>query len=166
MNLRMGAARGAALAAAVTLTVGLAACASEESDATAAPFKAPTMAPEQSLSEACNISSHAVDQLVADTEAEIQAGLAAAGQELLSGSMPSFDFLTLTFSGALSSVESQVTNSEVAAAIGRIGDGLNGFGSIERPESILGVPGYLTAIGDQVATLSAAGQDLRTLCGG
>lgn len=157
-------ARLALAVAAVSLVVSVSACAAEPSEPTAAPYKAPTMAPEQSVSEACGLSRDDVDRLVVQTEETVKAGLEEAGQELLRGEMPSFVFLTQSLDGALQLSQESVTNPEVSAALGRITDSFTGFGAIEQPGSILGVPAYLAALNGQLAALTAAGQDLRTLC--
>lgn len=155
--------RAVSLGFAVLAVAGLAGCAAPVAEA--APVKAPTMAPEQSIGEACNLAQTVVDQLVLDTESRVREGLEEAGNQMLQGRMPSFDFLAPTLDGTLDSLQTSVTNAEVSAALGRIGDGLTGFGGIEQPGSILSVPAYLTSLHAQLGALSDAGAELRTLCG-
>ena len=61
-------------------------------------------------------------------------------------------------------IESQVTNSEVLAAVGSVRDAMQGFQDITAPESALGVPGYLAELGAQVNALTEASKQLQTLC--
>ncbi|MBU3994687.1 MAG: hypothetical protein KKF42_02750 [Actinobacteria bacterium] len=150
--------------AAVSLVASVSACAAEPAEQDAAPYKAPTMAPEQSVSEACGLSRDEVDRLVLTTEKTVKVGLEEAGQDLLRGEMPSFGFLTQSLSGSFELTQENITNSEVSAALGRITDGFTGFEHIEQPGSILGVPAYLAALNGQLTALTEAGQDLRTLC--
>lgn len=149
---------------AMSLVASVSACAAEPTEQSAAPYKAPTMAPEQSVSEACGLTRDDVDRLVVTTEEAVRAGLEEAGQELLRGEMPSFGFLTQSLSGSFDLSQSGITNPEVTAALGRVTDGLTGFQDIEHPGSILGVPAYLAALNGQLSALSDAGQDLRALC--
>lgn len=155
--------RAVSLGCAVLAVTGLAACASPVAES--APVKAPTMAPEQSIGEACGLAQTVVDQLVIDTESRVRDGLEEAGQQALQGRMPSFEFLAPTLDGTLDSLQTSVTNAEVSAALGRISDGFTGFGSIEQPGSILSVPAYLGSLQAQLGALSDAGAELRTLCG-
>ncbi|MGK0740949.1 hypothetical protein ACSHWG_03595 [Leucobacter sp. Z1108] len=160
----MNVARLALAISAVSLVASASACAAEPAAQEAAPYKAPTMAPEQSVSEACGLSRDEVDRLVVMAEESVKAGLEEAGKDLLRGEMPSFGFLTQSLSGSFELTQETITNSEVSAAIGRITDGFTGFQDIEQPGSILGVPAYLAALNGQLAALTEAGQDLRTLC--
>ena len=150
--------------AAVPLLASVSACAAEPTEQASVPYKAPTMAPEQSVTEACGLSRDEVDRLVVQTEETVKAGLEGAGQELLRGEMPSFGFLTESLSGTFELTQASITNPEVSAALGRITDGFTGFGAIEQPSSILGVPAYLAKLNGQLTALTEAGRDLRTLC--
>ena len=127
-------------------------------------FTAPTMAPEQSLIEACSVSGAQVEQLTAETEQQVRQGIEDAAAKLAGGEMPSIEVLTGPLEQALSEIESQVTNSEVLAAVGSVRDAMQGFQDITAPESAFGMPGYLAELGAQVNALTEASKQLQTLC--
>ncbi len=138
----------------------LTACAAEP----ALTFTAPTMAPEQSLIDACSVSGAQVEQLTQATEQQVRQGIEDAAAKLASGEIPSVEVLTGPLESALSEIEAQVTNSEVLAAVGEVRAAMQGFQDITVPESALGVPGYLADLGAQVNALAEASKALQTLC--
>lgn len=152
--------RAGGLLAVAALAGMLTACAAEP----ALTFTAPTMAPEQSLIDACSVSGAQVDQLTAETEQQIRQGIEDAASKLASGEMPSVEVFTGPLEGALSEIEAQVTNSEVLAAVGAVREAMRGFQDITPPDSALGVPGYLADLGSQVNALTEASKQLQTLC--
>ena len=152
--------RTSGLLAVAVLAGMLTACAAEP----ALTFTAPTMAPEQSLIDACSVSGAQVEQLTDETRQQIQLGIEDAAAKLANGETPSFDVLTGPLEGALSEIEAQVTNSEVLAAVGAVRDAMQGFKDITPPDSALGVPGYLADLGSQLNTLTEASKQLQTLC--
>lgn len=157
--------RSIPVAALFAATLGLSACATEQPVAAVDQLQQPTMAPEQSISEACIISNTAVDDLVVRAESQITDGLANAKADALQNTWPSFDFLHLDAGEALTTVRETVINPKVSAAIDRVFVQLDGFSAIEQPETPLGVPAYLTSLATQVSQLSKAGTDLAQLCG-
>ena len=154
------AARTSSLLAVAALAGTLTACAAEP----ALTFTAPTMAPEQSLIDACSVSGAQVEQLTQETEQQIRKGIEDATAQLASGQMPSVEVLTGPLEGALAEIEAQVTNSEVLAAVGEVRAAMQGFQDITPPESAIGVPGYLAELGAQVNELAQASKQLQTLC--
>ena len=148
---------GGALAA-VALAVSLAACAPEPAPG---PVSAPpTMAPDQSVAEACGLSSDEVDALVADAKAQLD----AAGKALTAGEIPDVGAFGETLQQTLDGVSDGVTNPEVLAALDEVRTEVEGFARIEAPGSLLEVPGYLGSLGTQLGQLQAAGQQLQELC--
>lgn len=152
------------VALAVPLLGSLSACAAELPSTAFAPAPAPTMAPEQSVGEACALSGAEVDRIVAQAEHDIATGLEDAAAALVQGQTPSFAFLALSVDESLDSVRRGITNGEVAAALGRLSDGFSGFGAIAQPESVLGVPGFLGDVKAQLLTLTEASDALQKLC--
>lgn len=127
-------------------------------------FSPPTMAPEQSLSEACGISGEAVDRLTLEVEQQIHDGLAQAGRDITAGLLPNFDFLAEAADTTLTEVEQQISNTEVLDALGEVRQALQGFGEIKKPESLLGAAGYLGALNAQLGELMESGKRLQHLC--
>lgn len=160
-NSRIG--RAVTLFMVTCATLGLSACSVAPTEAS--PVKPPTMAPEQSLGEACGVSQAAVDELVADAESQLRAGLETAGQEFLRGRMPDFAFLGVTLDSSFMSLHDQITNAEVSAALGRVADAISGVGELEQPSSLLSVPAYLAGLKTQLGLLTQASNDLHELCG-
>ena len=154
------AARTGGLIAVATLASSLMACASEPE----LKFVAPTMAPEQTLIEACAISGAEVDRLAREAEKQISEGLAQAGAELSNGEIPSVEALSGSLDDTLAEVEGQITNSEVLASVTQVREAMQGFQDIAKPESALGVPGYIASLGSQLNELANAGKQLQTIC--
>ena len=157
---RTFAARTGGLVAVVALLSGLTACAAEPS----LKLVAPTMAPDQSVSEACAISGEEVDRITHETEEQIRQGVEQAGADLAAGRIPSFEFLAPPADEALAEVSEQISNLEVLDAIENVRVELQDFGEIERPESLLTTPGYIAALGSQLNDLAQAGKTLQGLC--
>lgn len=154
------AARTGALLTVAALAGMLTACAAEP----ALTFTAPTMAPEQSLVDACSVSGTEVERLTQQTEQQVRQGVEEAGAKIANGELPSIEVLTGPLEEALAQIESQVSNSEVLAAVGEVRAAMQGFQDIKTPDSALGVPGYLAELGTQVNELAQAGKRLQTLC--
>lgn len=146
--------------AVAALLGGLTACTAEP----ALQRVAPTMAPDQSVSEACAISGDEVDRITRETEEQIRQGVEQAGADLAAGRVPSFDFLATPVDEALAEVSAQISNLEVLDAIENVRTELRGFSEIERPESLLSTPGYVAALGAQLNELAQAGRTLQSLC--
>ncbi|MCA0378517.1 MAG: hypothetical protein LCH36_03615 [Actinobacteria bacterium] len=153
-------ARASSLLAVAALAGMLTACSAEPLPT----FTAPTMAPEQSLSDACSVSGVDVQQLMNSTEQQLQLGIADAAAKFASGEEFSLQSLTGPLEAALTDLESQVTNSELLASIGEVRQALSGFQDISQPENALGVPGYLADLGTQLNELTQAGERLQALC--
>lgn len=122
------------------------------------------MAPEQTLSEACALTGDEVDQLTIDIERQIKQGIEQAATDLASGTMPSFDFLSMSVDGTLVEIEDKITNTEVHGAVEDVRGALQGFPEIPQPDSLLGVPGFLGSLGSQLNELLDASNALRSLC--
>ena len=152
--------RAGGLIAAATLASSLMACAAEPE----IKFVSPTMAPEQSLIEACAISGEEVDRLTLEAEQKIRGSLEQAGAELASGQIPSIDALTGTLNDTLAEVEGQISNAEVLDSIAQVREAMRGFQDIAKPESALGVPGYVASLGSQLNELAKASKQLQALC--
>lgn len=150
--------RSCGLLAAAVLAVSLAACAPEPEPGPVSP--PPTMAPEQSVDEACSLSRAEVDAMVE----EAKTALEEAGQTLAAGEMPDLSTLSDTLGGALDRAGEGVINPEVLAALENVRAEIAGFGEIEAPGSLLEVPGYLGSLGTQLAELQTAGKELQQLC--
>lgn len=165
MMWRDAALKAGVFTAAVTLTATLASCASETSADAGAGYKPPTMAPEQTVAEACGVSREEVDQLVAEVEASVGAGVEQAGQDLLNGEMPSLDFMNVPVESTLDRVQRHITNSEVSGALERVSASISGFGEITQPGSLLEVPAYIGNLHGQLSALNEAGTELKELCG-
>lgn len=158
-RVRFGLRAGGVLAVAA-LASSLTACAAEP----ALKFVAPTMAPEQSLVDACSVSGVELERLTAETEQQIRQGIEEAGAQLTNGELPSIDILSGPLNDALAEIEAQVSNSEILAAVGEVRVAMQGFQYIEKPESAIGVPGYLAALGSQASELARASSELQSLC--
>lgn len=154
------AARAGALITVAALTSSLVACGAEPD----LKFVAPTMAPQQSIAEACFISGEEVDRLTLETQQKIQQSLEQAGAAIANGQLPSVDALSGTLVDTLTEVESQISNSEVLAAVTRVREAAQGFQQIDQPDSPLGVPGYLASLGTQLKEIAEAGKSLQSLC--
>lgn len=154
------AARVGGLLTAAALATGITACAAEPPLG----ITAPTMAPDQSIAEACAISGEEVDRITREAESQIRQGIEQAGSDLASGKTPSFEFLSESIDQTVAEVEQQITNSEVLAALGEVRTALQGFGEIAPPDSLLGAPGYIASLGGQLSELSTAGRELQQLC--
>ena len=153
-------ARTGGLVTVAALLGGLTACAA----APALELAAPTMAPDQSVSEACAISGDEIARITRDTEAQLREGIEQAGADLAAGRIPTFEFLAPPVDEALADVSEQISNLEVLDAIAQLRNELSGFSEIERPESLLSTPGYVAQLGTQLNELVQAGKTLQTLC--
>lgn len=148
------------LLTAIVLTGAVTACAAE----LPLGITAPTMAPDQSVSEACAISGEEVDRITREAESQIRQGIEQASSDLASGKTPSFEFLSESIDQTVAEVEQQITNSEVLASLGEMRTVLQGFGEIAPPDSLLDAPGYIASLGGQLSKLSTVGRDLQRLC--
>ncbi|NLA66233.1 MAG: hypothetical protein GX862_10035 [Leucobacter sp.] len=153
---------GGLLAASAALAFGLSSCAST---AVSLDYVPPTMAPEQSIDEACKIAGDEVDRITLEVEAQIKSGIDEARVQLAAGRLPSLDFFSGTVDDALAEVHEQVENAEVAQAVSDIRASLQAFGEIDTPDSPLAVAGYLSDLTTELNNLVSAGKDLQELCG-
>lgn len=125
------------------------------------------MAPPQSIDEACAVSRDQVDQLVAETRAEIEATVTDAAESVQAGRLPDvsgISALASTLGSSLDTVRSHVDNPEVAAALDDLDARLDTIGAMQAPESLLAVPGYVTGLGSELTGVLAAGRTLQSLC--
>lgn len=156
LTLRMRHAGGALAVAAIAAS--LVACAAEpEPGPMSSP---PTMAPEQSVSEACGLSQTEVDALLDEAKAQLD----QAGESLSAGQMPDLAAFAETLKSTVESVADDVTNPEVLDALENVRTEAEGFSEIETPGSLLEVPGYLGSLGTQLGDLQTAGKQLQQLC--
>jgi len=147
-----GALAGAALLASLT------GCAPEPVAEPASP--PPTMAPEQSVAEACGVSSDEIDAIVSDVRQQIEDASSVA----LSGEVPDLGGIGASVGDSLSRVSEGVINPEVSAALDEVRAELDGFGEIQMPESLLEAPAYIADLTAQLSDLQAAGKKLQQLC--
>lgn len=150
---------GGVLTIVTTALLGVTACA-PQSAAELDPNNRPTMAPEQTTSDACAQSKAAVDTLVE----QMQQQLSDAGQELASGKIPNMDGFVQQLQDSAQRLGDNVNQPEVLDALEAVRAEVDGFAEITAPESLLGVPGYLNSLGDQLSQLQASGRDLQELC--
>lgn len=148
---------GATLAAAAILA-SLVSCASEQALEPVSP--PPTMAPEQSVAEACEASRAEVDAIVHDAKQRVE----DAGTAVVSGELPDLSGIVPSLTTALDRVSGSVTHPDVSAAINSLQAEIDGFGSISAPDDLAGLPAYLSALGAQAADLQAAGARFQELC--
>jgi hypothetical protein len=155
--------RGGLVLGTAALLGTLAACASP----VASKYIPPTMAPQQSVDEACGIAGAEVDRVTTETEQQVRASLEAAAADLTAGKMPSLNSFSVSVSvdDTLADIEAQVINPEVLTTIVGVRASLAGFSSVAGPDTLLGVPEYLTSMATQVNQLVGASNDLRKLCG-
>ncbi len=152
--------RAGGLIAAVSLASSLMACSAEPE----LKFVSPTMAPAQTLSEACAISGEEVDRLTLEAEKQMRGALEQAGADLANGQIPSIDALSGSLDDTLPEVEGQISNSEVLASVAQVREAMRGFQDIAKPETAIGVPGYIASLGSQLNELAKAGKQLQALC--
>lgn len=127
-------------------------------------FVSPTMAPPQSISEACSISSAKVDELTLDAKQRIGDAMSTAASDVMSGKMPTIDVLSGSIGDTLKEVEGEINNAEVLDAVKGVHKALRGFHDIQQPDSAVGVPAYLRALGRQLGDLGQASGRLQSLC--
>lgn len=154
------AARAGGILAITALACSVTACAAEPEIS----FAPPTMAPEQSVIEACAISGDQINQLTVEAEQQIRQGIEQAGTDLSSGKLPKIELFSETFDSTLAELEAQISNYEVVAAIDDVRTAASGFSDIQAPDSLLGAPGYVTALVKQSTELADAGKALQKLC--
>lgn len=152
--------RAGALIAAAAIVSSLMACSAEPE----LKFVSPTMAPVQTIVEACAITGEEVDRLTLETEQRFRDALDQARADIAAGQMPSTDALSGTLGETLTEIEKQISNAEVLTAITQLREAAQGFRDIAQPESALAVPGYLGSLGSQLNELAQAGKQLKTLC--
>ena len=99
-----------------------------------------------------------------EVQQQILSGVEQAGADLASGNLPSIDVLSGPLEGALTEIEAQVSNSEVLAAVTGMREAAQGFQDIVKPESALGVPGYIASLSAQANELTEASKQLQSLC--
>lgn len=146
----------------VALAGALTACGTETM---ALDYVPPTMAPKQTVDEACLLVGEEVDRITLETEQQIKRGIDQAAADLAEGKMPSLDFVSTSVDGVLAEVQEQVANSEVAAAVTEVRGSLQAFSEIAKPDTLLGVPGYISAFTADLTDLIEAGNRLQGLCG-
>lgn len=144
--------------AATALAASLTGCATDTVTVLTSP--PPTMAPEQSVSDACGVSRDEVDAIVNEARQQIEA---AAGT-LASGELPDLSGLSVSASESFERIVADVSNPEVVTALDDVRAAIDGFGEVAAPESLLAVPGYLTGLGTQLSELQTAGAQLQQLC--
>jgi hypothetical protein len=154
------AARAGGILAITALACSVTACAAEPELS----FAPPTMAPDQSVVEACAISGDQINQLTAEAEQQIRDGIEQAGADLTSGKVPRIELFSDTFDSTLAGLEAQISNYEVVTAINDVRTAAQGFSDIHAPDSLLGAPGYVTALVKQSGQLADAGKALQALC--
>lgn len=150
-------------APAVALTVVAAVSALTACSFTPAPAvvsNPPTMAPEQSVSEACAISRAEVDA----TTQEVKDRIDQAGKDIAAGKAPDLGGIADTVGGALDRVAEGVTNPEVLEALDRVRSEISELGEIEAPDSLMDAPNYLGELTSHLSDLQAAGTALQELC--
>lgn len=120
----------------------------------------PTMAPDQSVAEACSLSRAEVDSVTQ----EVKDRLDQAGKDLAAGKTPDLSGIFESIGGTLDQASAKVTNPEVRAALEGLQAELNGFGEVEPPESLLDAPAYISELTKQFGEIQAAGAELQQLC--
>lgn len=153
---------GSGVGVALLLAGGLTGCAGQSISLDYTP---PTMAPLQSIDEACQLTGDEVNRLTIDAEQKIKQGIDQAASDIAAGKMPSLDFSFSTVDEALAEVQAEVDNPEVASALLDLRASLQGIGEIGAPESALAVPGYIATLTSQMQSLVSAGTELQNLCG-
>jgi len=148
------------LIVAMGLSAGLASCAA--ASAPAPVTNPPTMAPEQSVSEACAVSRAEVDAITKDVKDRID----QASKAVAAGETPDFTGVFEAVSGALDRVSESVTNPEVLAALQRVQAEVLKLGEAKAPGSLLETPKYLSQVTGQLAKVQSAGESLQRLCQG
>ena len=143
---------GAVIAAA--LSASLAACASDA--VRIAPENLPTMAPEQSPAEACDLSLAAVDRIVEQVRQELETAR--------TGGSPDFAAIADRLQGSVGEIADGISNSEVAGRLDQLQHQLTRFGDLAPPDSLLGMPGYLADLGGRLAEIQRTVGSLQTLC--
>lgn len=154
------AARAGGILAITVLACSVTACAAEPE----LNFAPPTMAPEQSVVEACAISGDQINQLTTEAEQQIRDGIDQAGADLASGKLPRIELFSETFDSTLAELEAQISNYEVLSAIEEVRLAAQGFSDIQAPDSLFGAPSYVTSLVKQSGKLAEAGKNLQALC--
>src|SRR5699024_7735179 len=98
--------RAGALVAAAAIVSSLMACSAEPE----LKFVSPTMAPVQTIVEACAITGEEVDRLTLETEQRFRDALDQARADIAAGQMPSTDALSGTLGETLTEIEKQISN--------------------------------------------------------
>ncbi len=146
-----------ALVALVAVVTSLTACGAAGPAAITNP---PTMAPDQSVAEACSLSRAEVDSVTQ----EVKDRLDQAGKDIAAGKTPDLSGIFESIGGTLDQASAKVTNPDVLAALDGLHAELNGIGEIQVPESLLDAPGYLSEITSQFGKVQSAGEELQQLC--
>lgn len=120
----------------------------------------PTMAPEQSVSDACAISRAEVDAVTKEVKDRVD----RLGQDVTAGKTPDLDGIVDTVGSALERISDGVTNPEVLAALDDVRVEIDGLGAIDPPESLVDAPTYIGTLTSQLAKVQAAGTALKELC--
>lgn len=147
--------------AGATLVVSLLAltgCAAEGAPQASTP--PPTLAPEQSISEACGVSLGELESIMTEMGSDIEQAISAAA----GGQLPNLNELFDPIRGSLARVSGEITNAELRAAIDAIRAEIDGFSQIEAPDSLIDTARYIGDLSAQAASLHAAGTELRQLC--
>jgi len=148
---------GAACAFAVVVS-GFTACASGEDSAPVT--NSPTMAPEQSVSEACQASRAEVDRITDDVAGRID----QAAKLVAEGKAPDFTGVFDSVGGAMDRLTESVTNPEVLESLERIQTEVGQLGELKTPSTLLDTPSYLTELTKQLGKIQTAGRALQQQC--
>lgn len=153
---------GLGVGAAAAMVFALSGCATETA---ALDYTPPTMAPVQSIDEACEVAGEEVNRLTREAETQLKQGIDRALADLAARQMPSFDILSGSIDDAIAEVQEEVDNPEVSSALQDVRSSLQAFGEQSAPDSLLAVPGYITSLTSQTQDLVTAATNLNALCG-
>lgn len=149
------------LVIAAVLLGGLTACAAE----TSYQFAEPTMAPEQSVSDACGISRAEIERIVQEAESQLLSELEQASSAVAAGEIPDLGTSGFTvLDDALAALEQQLGSEEVLAGVAEMRSALQGFETLNTPSSLIEAPAFLVTFSGQVNDVVEAGRKLQALC--
>lgn len=158
MSKRMMLRSGELLTVALVLLLGCTACAAEPAQID--PGNRPTLAPEQTTGEACAASKAEVDSLISGMKHQV----AQASKDVTAGKMPDLASIVAQLQASAEALTENVSNPEVLSALESVRTEVDRFAAITAPDTLLGMPGYLSSIGTQLGKLQDAGKQLTSLC--